>query len=142
MDMLDFSMLSLNDANMPDMPEMPSILQTIEDNGYNSILDSSNMEELFINIYLNENPNITFDEMQQKLIEFYFQEVDEDIISRHVQSLYETINISTWFFIFEKVNIVHYDNNNDFNLNMLIEFISCSYGNNYLHDIYNMNCVA
>lgn len=141
--MPDFTMLSLSEIDMPEMPKLPQFLEiAIEDTGYNNILDSSNMEELFINLYLNENPNITFDELQQKLIEFYFQEVDEDIVSRHVRSIYETVSVSIWFHIFEKVNLVYYENNNDFNLNMIIEFISSVYGNNYLEDIYNMNCVA
>ena len=51
-DMPNFAMLSLNEN---DMPEMPDIFQANED-----YINSETMEDLFINLYSYENPNISF----------------------------------------------------------------------------------
>ena len=81
MEILDFSSLSLNDMIVTELPEMPEILQHQE---YIDIMNSETMKELFLNLYLNEIPIISFEEMQQKLIEFYFEEATSDLITRHL----------------------------------------------------------
>jgi hypothetical protein len=58
-EMLNFSMLSLNENDMPEMPEI------FQDN--NDILNSETMEDLFINIYSYENPDISFELLRNSL---------------------------------------------------------------------------
>ena len=121
--MADFSVLSLNEIDMPEIPDLPSILfQNINEN---NIMESETIEILLINIYSYEDSNITFDELLQKLIEFYFNEATNIMIYNHLNIIYQSL------FLYET-----YDN-----INMvMIEFISSSYGTEYLKDIYNMNC--
>ena len=142
MEMIDFSLLSLNDIivpGFPDLPELPEILQHQE---HIDIMNCETMKELFLNLYLNEIPIISFEEMQQKLIEFYFEEATSDLITRHLNAVFNMLPETVSIYINQR--IMHYDYNNDidqFNLNTLIEFISISEGNEYLQDIYNMHCV-
>jgi hypothetical protein len=137
MEMIDFSSLSLNDIIVPGFSELqlPEILQQQE---HIDIMNSETMKELFINLYLNEIPIISFEEMQQKLIEFYFEEATSDLITRHLNAIFNILPESVSIYINQR--IMHYDYNNDidqFNLYALIEFISISEGNEYLQDIYN-----
>jgi hypothetical protein len=143
MEMLDFSSLSLNDMNVPDMPELPAILLNNIDTGYNSIMNSDTISELFINIYLNESPSITFEDMQQKLIEFYFQEANDNLLSNHIDNIFNMIHESVWWEVVMVRNKTYYTTfNDDDNIQLLINFIFSSYGTEYLQDIYNMNCVV
>jgi hypothetical protein len=137
MEMIDFSSLSLNDIIVPGFSELqlPEILQQQE---HIDIMNSETMKELFINLYLTEIPIISFEEMQQKLIEFYFEEATSDLITRHLNAIFNILPESVSIYINQR--IMHYDYNNDidqFNLYALIEFISISEGNEYLQDIYN-----
>lgn len=136
--MLDFSSLSLNDMIVTELPEMPEILQHQE---YIDIMDSETMKELFLNLYLNEIPIISFEEMQQKLIEFYFEEATSDLITRHLNAVFNMLHESVSYHINERIMYNDYDDVEQYNLNALIEFISISEGNEYLQDIYNMHCV-
>lgn len=138
MEMLDFSSLSLNDMIVTELPEMPEILQHQE---YIDIMDSETMKELFLNLYLNEIPIISFEEMQQKLIEFYFEEATSDLITRHLNAVFNMLHESVSYHINERIMYNDYDDVEQYNLNALIEFISISEGNEYLQDIYNMHCV-
>ena len=140
MEMLNFDILSLNDANVLEIPELPIILQQNQQQGEHiDIMDSETMKELFINLFLNETPNISFEEMQEKLIEFYFQEANEDLISRHIDDIYDNLDESVIAHIQYRIRYRDYnDDINQLNLNALIEFISISEGNEYLQDIYNM----
>lgn len=138
MEMLDFSSLSLNDMIVTELPEMPEILQHQE---YIDIMNSETMKELFLNLYLNEIPIISFEEMQQKLIEFYFEEATSDLITRHLNAVFNMLHESVSYHINERIMYNDYDDVEQYNLNALIEFISISEGNEYLQDIYNMHCV-
>lgn len=127
-EMLDFAMLSLNEN---DMPEMPDIFQ---DN--NDIINSETMEDLFINLYSYENPDISFELLRQKLINYYFEEATDECISKHLSVI---IDISDPLIISNIGGIViynHYEEN--YNLHMIIEFISSPYGTDYLHHIYHI----
>ncbi len=127
-EMLNFSMLSLNEN---DMPEMPDIFQ---DN--NDILNSETMEDLFINIYSYENPDISFELLRQKLINYYFDEATDECISKHLSVI---IDISDPLIISNIGRIVIYNNyEENYNLNMIIDFISSPYGTDYLHHIYHI----
>ena len=138
MEILDFSSLSLNDMIVTELPEMPEILQHQE---YIDIMNSETMKELFLNLYLNEIPIISFEEMQQKLIEFYFEEATSDLITRHLNAVFNMLHESVSYHINERIMYNDYDDVEQYNLNALIEFISISEGNEYLQDIYNMHCV-
>ena len=135
MEILDFSSLSLNDMIVTEMPE---ILQHQE---YIDIMNSETMKELFLNLYLNEIPIISFEEMQQKLIEFYFEEATSDLITRHLNAVFNMLHESVSYHINERIMYKDYDDVEQYNLNALTEFISISEGNEYLQDIYNMHCV-
>ena len=104
-------------------------------------MDSETMKELFLNLYLNEIPIISFEEMQQKLIEFYFEEATSDLITRHLNAVFNMLHESVSYHINERIMYNDYDDVEQYNLNALIEFISISEGNEYLQDIYNMHCV-
>ena len=138
MEILDFSSLSLNDMIVTELPEMPEILQHQE---YIDIMNSETMKELFLNLYLNEIPIISFEEMQQKLIEFYFEEATSDLITRHLNAVFNMLHESVSYHINERIMYKDYDDVEQYNLNALTEFISISEGNEYLQDIYNMHCV-
>ena len=138
MEILDFSSLSLNDMIVTELPEMPEILQHQE---YIDIMNSETMKELFLNLYLNEIPIISFEEMQQKLIKFYFEEATSDLITRHLNTVFNMLHESVSYHINERIMYKDYDDVEQYNLNALIEFISISEGNEYLQDIYNMHCV-
>jgi hypothetical protein len=142
MEMLDFSSLSLNDMIAPGLPELPDILQQQQQQQQHiDIMNSETMKELFLNLYLNEIPIISFEEMQQKLIEFYFEEATSDLITRHLNAVYNMLHESVSYHINERIMYNDYDDVEQYNLNALIEFISISEGNEYLQDIYNMHCV-
>ena len=120
-DMLNFAMLSLNDNDIPEMPD---------------ILNSETMEDLFINLYSYENPDISFELLRQKLINYYFEEATDECISKHLSVI---INISDPLIISnigERVIYNHYEEN--YNLHMIIEFISSPYGTDYLDHIYHI----
>ena len=138
--MLDFSSLSLNDMIAPGLPELPDILQQ-QQQQHIDIMNSETMKELFLNLYLNEIPIISFEEMQQKLIEFYFEEATSDLITRHLNAVFNMLHESVSYHINERIMYNDYDDVEQYNLNALIEFISISEGNEYLQDIYNMHCV-
>ena len=135
MEILDFSSLSLNDMIVTEMPEI------IQHQEYIDIMNSETMKELFLNLYLNEIPIISFEEMQQKLIEFYFEEATSDLITRHLNAVFNMLHESVSYHINERIMYKDYDDVEQYNLNALIEFISISEGNEYLQDIYNMHCV-
>ena len=135
MEILDFSSLSLNDMIVTEMPEI------IQHQEYIDIMNSETMKELFLNLYLNEIPIISFEEMQQKLIEFYFEEATSDLITRHLNAVFNMLHESVSYHINERIMYNDYDDVEQYNLNALIEFISISEGNEYLQDIYNMHCV-
>ena len=121
--MPDFSLLSLNDLIIPEVPEMPEIIQ----NSTNTISECETIKDLF----LYSNSNITFEELQQKLIEFYLQDATNDLISRHLDAIYDDLHESVIDYIHHGFR---YSDIDEFNLKALIKFISI--GNDYLKDIY------
>ena len=143
MDLCNFALLSLNDMIAPNIAELPVIIQTIQQqNEHIDIMNSQTIKELFINLYLNENPNITFEKLQQNLIQFYFEEANEELVSRHLNAIYDILPISVIVHIYETIMRRDYYNDvNLFNLNALVEFISISEGIEYLQYIYNIHCV-
>jgi hypothetical protein len=144
MDLCNFALLSLNDMIAPNIAELPVIIQTIQQqNEHIDIINIQTIKELFINLYLSENPNITFEELQEKLIRFYFEEANEELISRHLNNIYDILPISVIVHIHEAIMNCDYNENlNLFNLNALIKFISISEGIEYLQYIYNIYCVS
>jgi len=143
MDLCNFALLSLNDMIAPNIAELPVIIETIQQqNEHIDIMNSQTIKELFINLYLNENPNITFEKLQQNLIQFYFEEANEELVSRHLNDIYDILPISVIVHIHETIMRRDYYNDvNLFNLNVLVEFISISEGIEYLQYIYNIHCV-
>jgi hypothetical protein len=144
MDLCNFALLSLNDMIAPNIAELPVIIQTIQQqNEHIDIINIQTIKELFINLYLSENPNITFEELQEKLIRFYFEEANEELISRHLNNIYDILPISVIVHIHEAIMNCDYNENlNLFNLNALIKFISIPEGIEYLQYIYNIYCVS
>jgi hypothetical protein len=125
-DMPNFAMLSLNEK---DMPEIPDIFQE------NIILNNETMEELFLNIYSYENPNIPFEELRQKLIDYYFDVATDECISKHLSVILE---ICDPLIISNIGKIVIYNHNEEnYNFHMIIQFISSPYGIDYLNNILN-----
>ena len=122
--MPDFSLLSLNDLIIQEVPEMPEIIQ----NSTNTISECETIKDLF----LYSNSNITFEELQQKLIEFYLQDATNDLISRHLDAIYDDLHESVIDYIHHGFR---YSDIDEFNLKTLIKFISI--GNEYLKDIYH-----
>lgn len=108
--MIDLSMLSLND------------ITPIQDTGYNCILDCKTIEDLLYYIYSFENPNISFEELHDKIIDYYILEANDECISNHLISVKNHIN-------------TFYDDDNK--LNIIINFISSPYGTEYLKSIFN-----
>ncbi len=144
MDLCNFALLSLNDMIAPNIAELPVIIQTIQQqNEHIDIINIQTIKELFINLYLSENPNITFEELQEKLIRFYFEEANEELISRHLNNIYDILPISVIVHIHEAIMNCDYNENlNLFDLNALIKFISIPEGIEYLQYIYNIYCVS
>jgi hypothetical protein len=135
--MPDFSLLSLNDLIIPEFPEMPEIIQ----NSTNTISECETIKDLFLYLYFNATSNITFEELQQKLIEFYFHDAINDLISKHLDEIYDMFHESYWYLILDITNRNHYDNNNEFDERLIIEFILSKHGTEYLQEVYNMNCI-
>lgn len=135
-EMLDFSMLSLNDIKMLDIRDVE-----LMNEGYNGILDSETIDELLMNIFSYENPTISFQELQQNMIEYYFQEATGECISRHLEGLADHFHPSIMANLYERVMYMEYGDDSDrFNLNMIVEFITTPYGEEYLKDVlYYMN---
>ena len=123
MEMFDFDLLSFNDMIVPDLSELPEILQHQE---HIDIMNCETMKELFINLYLNEISII------------YFEEATSDLISRHLNAIFNMLHESVSVHINERIMYNDNDDIEQYNLNALIEFISISEGNEYLQDIYNM----
>ena len=125
--MPDFSLLSLNDLIIPEVPAMPEIIQNS-----NAISECETIKDLFLYLYSNSNSTIAFEELQQKLIEFYLQDATNDLISRHLDAIYDDLHESV-------IDHIHhgfrYSDIDEFNLKALIKFISI--GNEYLKDIYH-----
>lgn len=133
--MLDFTMLSLND--IPDISNEFSIF--VENTGYNSIMDCETIDELLINLYSYENPNITFEELQQKMIDYYYQEASGECVSNHLGGIHDYFHPSIMANLYERVmNMEYNDSSDQFNLNMIVEFITTPYGEEYLKNILEM----
>jgi hypothetical protein len=131
-EMPNFAMLNLNDVDMPDVQHSNPMF----DDGYNRILDSETIDELLINIYSYENPNITFEELQQKMIEYYLQEATGECISKHLEGLDDHFHPSTMANLYQRVMYMeHNDDSDHYNMNMIVEFITTPYGEEYLKDV-------
>ena len=119
---INFSMLSLNNTN---------------ETGYNIHLYTKTIDDLFMSLYSYEEPNISFENLEKKLIEFYFDEATEELIITHLTAIEKNTDKIILQNIFENVIKNDYDKNNNFSLNAIIEFISSNYGKEYLRLIYS-----
>jgi hypothetical protein len=134
-EMPNFAMLSMNDIEMTDVNGMCSMFE--ENTGYNGILDCETIDELLINICFYEHPEITFEQLQQKMIEYYFQEATGECISRHLEGLDDYFHHSIMRNLYERVMYMeHNDDSDHFNMNMIIEFITTPYGEEYLKNVF------
>jgi len=115
MDFIDLSKLSINDIE--------------EIDGYNSIYDSETIEDLLIYLYINENPNISFEELKKNLIEFYFQETDCNLMIKHIKHYQLISNLS----ILPEIIDIDYITC----LNIINNIVLSNHGTNYLYSIYN-----
>jgi hypothetical protein len=127
MDMMsDFSILSLSETTIPVFPELPFFLNSNSTN--NEIIENESVDTLLINIYSIDDSVITFDELLEKLMEYYFYEASIQMIKNHLNIL-----INNGFeYLYEKIINVTNDN-----ISMvMIEFINSSNGTEYLKSIY------
>lgn len=128
MELPNFDSLSLHDI------DMSMSLKKFE---FNNIYESNNIKELLFNIYSNENPNITFEEIKDKIIEFYYNEASCELISKHLDELTSNMHVSIIAHIYEKIITIDYSTTNEYNLNAIISFITIPYGTSYLYDIFS-----
>ncbi len=129
MDMMaDFSILSLSETTIPEFPELPFFLTNTNSNSNNEEIIENEIIDTLINIYSIEESVITFDELQEKLIEYYFYDASIEKIKNHLNIL-----INNGFeYLYEKIINVTNDN-----ISMvMIEFINSSNGTEYLKNIY------
>jgi hypothetical protein len=123
--MSDFSILSLNDNDMPNSP-------IIQNNYFETI------EDLFIHLY-NENSNISFVALQQKLIEYYNNETSETFLKSHFSDCSNILNDSEYSYILDEISC--YDDEPEFNLKFLTKFITTPMGVGHLNWIYERQCL-
>ena len=91
---------------------------------------------MLINLYSYENPNITFEELQQKMIDYYYQEATGDCISKHLEGLDDYFHPSIMADLYQRVMYMEYNDDSDqFNTNMIVEFITTPYGEEYLKNV-------
>jgi hypothetical protein len=131
MDMMsDFSILSLSETTIPEFPELPFFLNSNSNSNNDEIIENETVDTLLINIYSITDYVITFDELQEKLIEYYFYDAPIEMINNHLNIL-----INNGFeYLYEKIINVTNDN-----LSMvMIEFINSSNGTEYLKSIYDL----
>jgi hypothetical protein len=104
------------DIDMPDFSKMSL--------GGN-IQRHESISELFIIIYSFESPDIVFEDLHKKFIEFYIQEAPYECISTHIDEIMKICKCTV----------------NSYDVSFIINFLSSSYGTEYLQGVYNMNCV-
>lgn len=92
------------------------------------------IENLFINLYFNNEIDIIFEDLQCKLIDFYFDKENNNYINIHFIALNNSIEEIELKRIYEKSRKNIHSNN--YKLNIIIEFILSSYGTNYLRNIF------
>jgi hypothetical protein len=124
--MLDFDILSLNENDMPDLPLSPIFPETIDD--------------LFVNLY-NQNTNVSFTELKEKLINYYNNEATIYCLEYHVSEIVNSdiLNESEHAYIMDQCPLDDYYFK--YNLTYLITFISTPMGENHLNYIYNRKCL-
>lgn len=118
--------------------ELPNFeLMSLNDTKIYNISESNTIHELFLNICSNENPNITFEEIIEKMIEFYCTQAPEECINKHFNAIitdyiYQAIIAN----LYESVIKNDYYDIKEYNLYTITSFITCPYGTQYLYDIY------
>jgi len=124
--MLNFDNLSLNENDMPDLPISPIFHETIDD--------------LFVNLY-NQDTNISFIELKQKLINYYNNEASGYYLEYHVSEILNSdmLNESEHAYIMDQCPWD--DNDYKYNLKYLTTFIKTPMGNNHLNYIYDRKCL-
>ena len=99
---------------------------------YNIIKD---IEDLLITVCSNENIEITFEIIQQKILNFYLKEADEVCIYRHLTALETCIKYDVMTKIYD--NAIYSSETECLLLNVIIEFVKSTEGINYLQKIYD-----
>lgn len=158
MDMINFAMLDLDDVDMVNVPEIPKIvlgyeyfndnnLPIIENNhilreydGYlEGMLGSVDMEDLLVIIYSYEDADISFDDLLQKMKDFYIEKATDECLLKHLKALDNTMDEDVLTIIYD--NSVYSSYSDNLNVNVVIEFITSSYGYSYLSNVYNESCL-
>ena len=86
---------------------------------------------------MNENKNITFDEIREKIIVFYHKKANDKIIQKHLDKIFECTPISIIANIIYLSTEIIYNNLNEYNYHVIITFINSSYATQYLYEIYS-----
>lgn len=126
-DMHGFEDLTLNEIDMP---------ISYSNVGFTNISSTKSIEEVLLTIYTNENHNISFEELKQKIIDFYFNDASEEMIEEHLDTLTSNLHESVSQHIFQTIMYSEYANMKEYNLNAIKSFISIPCGNNYLYDFF------
>jgi hypothetical protein len=129
--MNDFASLSLNDKPTPSSPVNTE---------HNKILESETMENLLINIYIYDNHSSSFEELQQKMTDFYIEEANDECILIHFLSTVELLNEIEYNYIHEQILKIYYDEK-DYYLLFNIKYITSPIGSNHLKLIYETKCL-
>lgn len=155
MEMFDFPMLTLSDIERIDVPKLPNILLGYEEfnvdmNEYiddvqefdiysNGMINSVSIDDLLIIIYSYEDADITFENLLKKMIDFYFEKANDKCLLTHLRALDISVEDVILTEIYDNSVYSNYSENS--NLNVIIEFISSSFGYSYLLNIYNTKCL-
>ena len=89
-----------------------------------------------MNIVSNQNPNITFEEIIDKIIEFYYTKASAECIEQHLTSFTNNIHESVITHIYSSIMYNDYESIEEYNLNAIILFITNTHGIEYLYNIY------
>lgn len=108
--MSNFDMLTLNNSDIPELFNFSSLYKYC-------LYDCKTIEELLLNIVAKEDPNITFQEIKEILIDFYNTTASDECIDIHMSAITN--------------NTIHIDK-----FHTIISFIYSPYGTSYLYDIY------
>lgn len=125
MNILDFDELSIKNIDINDK-------EIVENKEINIIKD---IEDLLITVCSNENIEITFEIIQQKILNFYLKEADEVCIYRHLTALETCIKYDVMTKIYD--NAIYSSETECLLLNVIIEFVKSTEGINYLQKIYD-----
>lgn len=102
----------------------------------NNNYEIKTIDELFLHIVSNQNPNITFEEIIDIIIEFYYTKASAECIQQHLTLFTHNINESVINNIYSSIMYNDYESIEEYNLNAIILFITNTHGTEYLYNIY------